>query len=638
MTEELSQDSSRPQEAPKDSGVSSKGQLSNPTGENAVVQSSQKSPTVTNQNSQSNKKYDLGVLFVHGIGNQKPGKTFEQMFWPIKEEFKSSNKAGFREIYSRATDTSQEVEILKGGLSRKVLFSESLWNNNRENQASEYTTRELNDVRGFLKMLLYLSYFTSILVRKKIRVAVALFIFFLWLAIITRPKQYSFKIELSNLFLILLICIVVIGIFICFILNRIGGSWQYIVKSFESLKNLYQQIDAAVRYDSFNEGKEYCNRVKYDIERMNENCNKLLVVAHSMGGLLSYKALGEMGVNSKGIHLLGVGSGLGPVFVLSPKKVLKMNWQRIPRGEKIRGIFEIAGRWLIYIKVKHPWVSLFCRSFISCFITLLFLLLLWGIAVEASSLFIVGGADKDFAVFPPVHISFMIFTLNFEIPFIGSFRLPAYLALLLQCVIVSVIVFVKYRANGIGDVEWKEYSHFLDPVGNSATHVYPKEVKMYKLLLPGLCFPHVIPSYFMKFSNLLKGIEDEILEILYGTQGKVKSQQESRYIFYLENVIAAFASLALVSILFCWWYRGGKQEYFMPVFILYSFPSLSLFLLFIPPLNLHFLLWREYYKWGDDMLTGSKAYWIMCLLGVLCGCALSIAGIFLASGALKGLA
>lgn len=637
MTEELSQDSSRYQETSEGLDVNAGEQAVNSVEDTAVARGSQRKQAHTNK-----KKYDLGVLFVHGIGNQKSGKTFKQMFWPIKEEFKSSNKAGFREIYSRATNISQEVEILKGGLSRKALFSESLWNNNRVNQASGHATRRSNDVLGFIKVLLYLAYFTSILVRKKLRVVVALFVFFLWLAIVINPKQYSFsegdKIELSSLFLILLFCIAVIGIFICFILNRIGGSWQYIVKPFESLKNLYQQIDAAVRYDSFNEGKEYCNRVKDDIERMNENCNKLLVVAHSMGGLLSYKALGEMGANSKGIHLLGVGSGLGPVFVLSPKKVLKMNWQSIPKGEKIREIFEIAGRWLIYIKVKHPWPSLLCRSFVSCFITLLFLLLLWGIAVGVLSLFIVGGVDKDFTVFPPVHISFMIFTLNFEIPFIGFFHLPAYLALLLQCAIVSVIVFVKYRTNGIGDVEWKEYSHFLDPVGNSATHVYPKEVKIYKLLLPGLRVPHVIPSYFMKFSNLLKGIEDEILEILYGTQSKVKSQKESRCMFYLENIISAFASFVLVSILFCWWFRGGNQEHFMSVYILYSLPSLSLFLLFIPPLNLHFLLWREYYKWDDDMLTGSKAYWIMCLLGVLCGCALSLVGVFLASGVLEGIA
>ena len=86
MTEELSQDSSRPQETSKDSGVSSEGQLFNPTAENTAAQNKQTSQAPTIQNNQNNKKYDLGVLFVHGIGKQKPGDTFETMFWPIKNK------------------------------------------------------------------------------------------------------------------------------------------------------------------------------------------------------------------------------------------------------------------------------------------------------------------------------------------------------------------------------------------------------------------------------------------------------------------------------------------------------------------------------------------------------------------------
>ena len=213
MAEESPQNSSGYQEASEGPDVNAGEQTVNSAEDTAVAQEGQRNRVHANQ---KNKKYDLGVLFVHGIGNQKSGKPFEQMFWPIKKEFKSSNKAGFREIYSRATNISQEVEILKGGSSRKVLFSESLWNNNRANQASGYTTRKSNDVLGFIKVLLYLAYFTSILVRKKLRVAVALFIFFLWLAIIINSKQYSFrggdKIELSSLFLGILICIVFIGI------------------------------------------------------------------------------------------------------------------------------------------------------------------------------------------------------------------------------------------------------------------------------------------------------------------------------------------------------------------------------------------------------------------------------------------
>ena len=58
MAEDSPQNSSKPQEVSQDSGVSSEGQLSNQTGENVAVNSKQKSQTETNQNSQSNKKYD----------------------------------------------------------------------------------------------------------------------------------------------------------------------------------------------------------------------------------------------------------------------------------------------------------------------------------------------------------------------------------------------------------------------------------------------------------------------------------------------------------------------------------------------------------------------------------------------------
>lgn len=80
MTEELSQDSSRPQETSKDSGVSSEVQLSNSTGKSVAVQSNQKSQAVTKQNNQNNKKYDLGVLFVHGIGFQERGDVFNEIY------------------------------------------------------------------------------------------------------------------------------------------------------------------------------------------------------------------------------------------------------------------------------------------------------------------------------------------------------------------------------------------------------------------------------------------------------------------------------------------------------------------------------------------------------------------------------
>ena len=155
MAEELPQDSLGPQETSQDSGVSSEAQLSNTTGGNTVGQSKQNSQSLTTQSNQNNKKYDLGVLFVHGIGKQKPGDTFETMFWPIKNKLEeilaqnlSSGSTRIIKGYYKATkrnclktDTSLtglDVELQDSGNCKNIAFRESYWhekniNNQRKN-------------------------------------------------------------------------------------------------------------------------------------------------------------------------------------------------------------------------------------------------------------------------------------------------------------------------------------------------------------------------------------------------------------------------------------------------------------------------------------------------------------------------
>lgn len=129
MAEDLPQDSSKPQETSPDSGVSSEGQLSNLMGKNSEVQSNQKPQAQTKQNNQNNKKYDLGVLFVHGIGSQQKGDTFKAIYPSIRDEFNSNGRFKYREL-SKISDESFEVigEISDGKSTKKVIFRESNWN------------------------------------------------------------------------------------------------------------------------------------------------------------------------------------------------------------------------------------------------------------------------------------------------------------------------------------------------------------------------------------------------------------------------------------------------------------------------------------------------------------------------------
>lgn len=125
MAEESPQNSSRPQVTSQDSGVSSEGQLSNSTGKSATV-----------QNNQSNKKYDLGVLFVHGIGGQKKGETFKAIYPSIRDEFNSNRLFKYKEL-SKLSDESVEVtgEISDGNVIKNVIFRESNWNKKYSNPA-----------------------------------------------------------------------------------------------------------------------------------------------------------------------------------------------------------------------------------------------------------------------------------------------------------------------------------------------------------------------------------------------------------------------------------------------------------------------------------------------------------------------
>lgn len=133
MAEDMLQDSSGSQKTSQDSGVIAGVQSSNSTGKSATV-----------QNNQSNKKYDLGVLFVHGIGNQQKGDTFKAIYPSIRDEFNSSGRFKYREL-SKISDESFEVigEISDGKSTKKVIFRESNWNAESLNHANEINDKNI---------------------------------------------------------------------------------------------------------------------------------------------------------------------------------------------------------------------------------------------------------------------------------------------------------------------------------------------------------------------------------------------------------------------------------------------------------------------------------------------------------------
>lgn len=125
MAEDLPLDSSGHQERLEgpDPDVNAGEQMGNSAEDSAVEQGSQVKRTRTNH-----KKYDLGVLFVHGIGFQKPGDTFNAIYPSIKNEFNSNGNYRYSDLML-GTKNNPEVEsnIKYNGITKKILFRESNW-------------------------------------------------------------------------------------------------------------------------------------------------------------------------------------------------------------------------------------------------------------------------------------------------------------------------------------------------------------------------------------------------------------------------------------------------------------------------------------------------------------------------------
>jgi glutathione S-transferase len=316
MAEDLPQDSSRPQETSQDSGVSSERQLSNPTGENTVEQNNQKSQTVTNQNSQSNKKYDLGVLFVHGIGFQKPGDTFKTMYEPIKEKIDSQESVSFKEI-SINSPLSRSAKISTDSTDINVVFRESYWHDYPSRKSLKLRLREFREslewsvIIGLYRILIlkFLQFRVSTVTFNLLSGVIFTMILFGTLKV-SLDEKISTLIDLDGVHIIMLI--IAEFIFVILFYGR-------------HICSLYTQVQNSVS----NSPAKYDERVLESIKRMVDDANRLLVISHSMGGYLSYKSLsnvlGERGC-AEPIQFVGLGSGLGPMSIIDESKKFKRKY------------------------------------------------------------------------------------------------------------------------------------------------------------------------------------------------------------------------------------------------------------------------------------------------------------------------
>lgn len=147
MAEESPQNSSGYQERSEgpNPDVNAGEQMGNSAEDSAVAQGSQGNRTRTN-----NKKYDLGVLFVHGIGNQKKGETFKAMYDPIKNELGKDKNLLFIEIYKGGTEARCSLVDRRPSRAYKkadIIFRESNWH------ASDADGKPATNISTYHKLL-----------------------------------------------------------------------------------------------------------------------------------------------------------------------------------------------------------------------------------------------------------------------------------------------------------------------------------------------------------------------------------------------------------------------------------------------------------------------------------------------------
>lgn len=604
MAEELSQDSSRPQETSQDSGVSSEGQSSSPTGENTAAQNNQKSQAVTQQNNQNNKKYDLGVLFVHGIGLQKPGDTFKAMYGPVKEEIEENKEILFVELSKSITEAECAV-VTKGSQSQNeradVIFRESNWNGQGGGNVNFASCKEY--VIGVIKAILYIAHaLASMVLLGRLRIILAIIIaistaiqYDLFNKYFNYAKEIYRDLKDSGCIDIILIAILIVGaplllwkfygISIGVINLCKSGKISHILRdkilSFKDvLITLYQQINNVVTYGYTLGANDYILQVTKDISDLRDESKKVMIIAHSMGGFLTHEVLKSfISIPSNTIYFNGVGSGLGPVTILRARLLGRLELNK-----------KYATAWWVFLVVTISLVLFSVWYILSIYEIVTYLIL----TLKGDS-------------------------INFPI---CAVIVPLLIIAFKAFLFIKRHIFEGQDDNFLQGVSWKEYAHFTDFVGNSATYVYGNHVELYKFLSSGKWKQiHVVPAYFNKGSILLKSVCDDILDILFEIPGRRPAYREVGKLRVRLNIML-FITVSIISGVVICWYQSVFTNLDFKEYILISTPSFVIMATLGFLINEHFATWFGHATWDKDSDDPDRKYakeWHMQIFTFLIG-------------------
>lgn len=353
MAEDSPQDSLGHQEASEDFNDITNEKFNNSMKENTIL-----------DKNQCGEEYDLTVIVPHGIGRQKPGDTFELMYNSIKNDFiiaceeeggtshniipeiveeyfesdagEGKSDKAIHSDAKRGKRIGVDIEIppLGENKCRRIALRESYWHKIKSDTSNscsgdEISVEELNKspneieksasqgtlILGvfhiiFLKLLQFrLSTISFVLIVGSILNLAGSGNQYDIFKMVPQEKWEEFNKAISIPVYLIVVFVLIVAL-ICF------------------ASPLYRQIKSCSAGFSSNQAKKVSNDIKESLSKSRE----LIVVAHSMGGYMSYEALNDRDLSShlkcsdgkdKKISLVGLGSGLGPMKII--EKVKKNN-------------------------------------------------------------------------------------------------------------------------------------------------------------------------------------------------------------------------------------------------------------------------------------------------------------------------
>lgn len=500
---------------------------------------------LNNKNKVSGKEYDLGVLFVHGIGFQKPGETFNAMYPSIKNEFMLSGNYQYRDSIVLNDDVPEaKAQIEYDGKVKNVLFCESNWHVVKGKGATESVWGTLKRWASNLQAILWLVYFICLRIsnarifglvfsaslvflylflRSKwqeiqpefydmtdrganIRVnvlwsvlaLVAPFIFLqrIWeylrgndgnqpwwripLECIKNITLYGGVKKAFQIFIFLImsyIFVVTPKTFEIFIICSffIGlGCLLFVIFSSAEIAELWNQITKSADYIRTGDEFKYIQAVDHDFKELGNRCDKIILIAHSMGEYLSYSSIRRniKDFKEKEIQLISIGGGLGLVSLIGDLRQSNKKNEFSGCKSAILSFGAAAQAFILAVGNIFSW---------------------FGIAFDIYRIIPVIAGNLGWGSVLETGLPNPIFPFETEI---WSFNVGFHFALLVFFAVTGMYVEKISGIKMIGSNNFKffRYSHFWDPVGNSAGFYYGRSVE--QTITPYGGVGHAVRTYY----------------------------------------------------------------------------------------------------------------------------------------------